>query len=113
VSYDTPPPPPPPQYGAPGEYSGAAQPKTSGLAIASLVTGILGIFPCCTIGILGILGVVFGIMARKNIEQSNGAQKGAGLARAGLICGAVGIALGIIYWVIAISTGNVNFTYTG
>ena len=113
MSYDAPPPPPPPQYGAPGPYGGAAQPKTSGMAIASLVTGILGIFPCCTIGILGILGIVFGILARRNIEASGGTQKGLGLAKAGLICGIVGLVLGIAYWIVAISTDNVSFTYSG
>jgi hypothetical protein len=111
MSYGTPPPPPPPEYGAPGPY-GAAQPaKTSGMAIASLVTGILGIFPCCSIGILGILGIVFGVLARKNIDASNGTQKGRGMATAGLICGAIGVALGIIYWIVVVATGSYDFEY--
>jgi hypothetical protein len=87
------------------------QPKTSGLAIASLVCGILGIFPCCSIGVLGILGIVFGVIARKNIEQSNGTQQGAGLARAGLICGVVGLVITVVYWIVAISTNSFDYTY--
>jgi hypothetical protein len=111
MSYGTPPPPPPPQYGAPGPY-GAGQPaKNSGMAITSLVLGIIGIFPCCTIGIFSILAIVFGVLGRKNIDASNGAQKGRGLAQAGLILGVVGLVLGIAYWIVAAATGNLNFTY--
>jgi uncharacterized membrane protein len=113
MSYGTPPPPPPPPpgYGAPGPY-GAAQPsRTSGLAIASLVTGILGIFPCCLVGIVSILGIVFGVVARKNIDASQGAEKGRGMATAGLICGVVGLVIGIVYWIVVVATGNYEFDY--
>jgi hypothetical protein len=53
--------------------------KTSGLAIASLVLGILGL---C--GITAILGLVLGIVAQVKISRSGGRLKGGGLAIAGI-----------------------------
>ena len=55
--------------------------KTSGLAIASLVCGILAI---CT-GISGLLGIILGIVALIKINKSQGALKGSGLAIGGLV----------------------------
>ncbi len=62
-----------------------AAPKNNGLAIASLVCSILGL--CCGVG--GVLGVIFGFVARGQIKRSGGAQKGSGLALAGIIVGFV------------------------
>jgi hypothetical protein len=56
--------------------------KTAGLAIASLVAGILGL---CTAGLGGIAGLVLGIVALRKIGRSGGALRGRGLAIAGLI----------------------------
>lgn len=53
-------------------------PKTSGLAIASLVCGVLG---------LNLAAIITGHMARKRIRRSRGALAGGGLALAGLILG--------------------------
>jgi prepilin-type processing-associated H-X9-DG protein len=55
--------------------------KTSGLAIASLVLGLLGIL--C--GITAVVGLVLGIVALIQINKSQGQLKGQGLAIAGLI----------------------------
>lgn len=54
---------------------------TSGLAIASLVLGILGVFSC---GVTALVGLIFGIVALVRINKSGGAQKGQGLAIAGI-----------------------------
>ena len=59
-------------------------PKTSGLAIASLVLGCLGF---C--GITAIVGLILGIVAQRKIKQSNGQLTGSGLALAGIIVSAV------------------------
>jgi prepilin-type processing-associated H-X9-DG protein len=61
-------------------YSGAA--KTSGLAIASLICGIVSL-PTC--GLAGVAGVIMGVIAINQIRKSNGALKGNGLALAGTI----------------------------
>jgi uncharacterized protein DUF4190 len=113
VSYDNPPPPPPPQYGAPAPGAPGAQPKTSGKAITSLVTGILSLpgICCWPLGvILGILGIVFGILGRKDIAASQGQQKGEGLALAGIICGAVAIVLIAVVLILA-AAGVIDTDY--
>ncbi len=64
---------------------------TNGLAIASLVVSIVGLF----MGI-GIVGLILGIIANNQIKASNGRQKGSGLAIAGIAVGCVSLILPII-----------------
>jgi Domain of unknown function (DUF4190) len=74
----------------PGAYG---QPQsTNGLAIASLVLGIVWLY-----GIGSILALVFGYSARGQIDQSGGRQGGRGLATAGIVLGWVGIGLLIFF----------------
>jgi hypothetical protein len=61
---------------------------TNGMAVASLVLGI-----CFCFGLTGILAVVLGNLALNRIDASQGAEKGRGLAIAGIVLGWVGIAL--------------------
>jgi hypothetical protein len=96
------PPPPPGGYVPPQAaygYPGASRP-TDGMAIASLILGIVA-FPglCC----YGIAGIVFGVTALilgrvslRKIRASSGAIGGSGLAQAGWICGLVATILGVI-----------------
>ena len=70
--------PPPPPAAMPAM---TAPPKTSGLAIASLVMGILGF---CT-GITSVVGLILGTMALLKISNSQGKLGGKGLAIAGLV----------------------------
>ncbi len=63
-------------------------PSTNGLAIASLILSIVTL-----VGLGSILGIVFGFVSRGQIKRSNGAQKGAGLALAGIIIGFVTVTL--------------------
>jgi hypothetical protein len=70
--------------------------KTSSLAIASLVSGILGWSLIPFIGT--IVAIVTGHMARAEIRRSNGQLDGDGLAIAGLVLGWVAVAL----WAIGI-----------
>lgn len=67
------------------------------LAIASLACGVIGLF-CC--GLLSIAAVICGHMARDQIQKSNGALAGDGMAIAGLITGYLGIAFNIIWLLI-------------
>jgi hypothetical protein len=60
--------------------------KTSGLAIASLVLGILGLFTC---GAAALIGLILGIIAMTKVKQSRGALGGGGIALAGIIVSAV------------------------
>ncbi|KAF1689568.1 DUF4190 domain-containing protein [Pseudoxanthomonas koreensis] len=68
--------------------------RTSSLAIASLVAGILGWTLVPFIGTL--VAIVCGHMARGEIRRSNGQLDGDGLAIAGLVLGWIAAALWII-----------------
>lgn len=75
-----------PAYGSYGDPYGRSQ-STNGLATASLVLGILGLF--C--GITAIVGLVLGIVALGQIRKGRGT--GRGLAIGGIVTSAVAIAL--------------------
>lgn len=64
--------------------------KTSGMAITSLVLGILGVFTC---GISALIGLVLGIVAQTQIKKSQGQLSGSGLAIGGICTSAVSLAL--------------------
>lgn len=66
-------------------------PTTNGLAVASLVLSILTLF-----GIGSLLGIIFGVRARRQIRESGGYQSGDGLALAGIIIGIVTLIIGIV-----------------
>jgi hypothetical protein len=100
------PPPPPP---APP----AIQP-TNGMAVASLVLGILSLLLFFTVVppfILGALAVIFGALGLSKAKQG---APNKGLAVAGLICGGVGILAAIAFIALVVTAGDVvtNFTYT-
>jgi len=79
------------------------------MAIAALVLGIAGVILCGCL-IPSILGVVFGVLGKKDVRESGGAKKGAGMAQAGFILGIVGLVLAAIYWIVVASTGNFEIT---
>ena len=67
--------------------------RTSTTAILSLIAGILawlGIF-----GLGGILAIIFGYVAKKEIRHGHGSISGDGLATAGLVLGYTNIALSL------------------
>lgn len=65
----------------PSQQPGAVASRTSGLAIASLVLGILGLRSA---GILALPGLIFGIIGLVQIQRSQGRLRGKGLAIAGI-----------------------------
>ena len=67
-----------------------AKPKTSGLAIASLVLGLCSLF---TFGLSAIVGLILGIVGLSCINNSAGQLKGAGLAIAGIAISAISLFL--------------------
>jgi hypothetical protein len=66
----------------------ASTSKLSGLAVTSLVLGILGMFSC---GLTAIFGLILGIIAVTKVKNSRGALTGFGIALAGLIVSAVAL----------------------
>jgi hypothetical protein len=83
------------------------QPKTNGMAVTALVLGILGLF--CWIG--SIPAIIFGVMGRKQIRESNGAETGDGMAMAGLIMGIIGAAILVVY-LILLAVGAATFEFS-
>lgn len=71
-----------------------AQKKTAGVAVASLVCGILGMICFGPLG--AIPAVICGHIARSRIRESVGALQGEGMALAGLILGYVSIGLMVV-----------------
>jgi hypothetical protein len=82
------------------------RPATNGKAVASLVLGIL-----CLYGIGSILALIFGFMARNEIDASGGAQTGRGMATAGIVLGFIGIAIMVL--LIALVLFNTSTTSSG
>lgn len=89
---------PPPGYGYP------PHPGTNGLAIASLVLGILWIY-----WVGSILALVFGYVARNQIKASG--QTGAGMAVAGIVLGWVGVGTLALLMMGALSVGLFDTGY--
>jgi hypothetical protein len=99
------PPPPPDQYG----YGyGYGQPRTSQKAVWALVTGLIGLL-CCSPA--GIVALILGNIAKKEIAASGGAETGAGMAQAGVILGIIAIVLMVLTVVLAV-TGTLTFPTT-
>lgn len=82
--------------------SPAVPAETSGLAIASLVCGILFLFLPAAIG-----AVITGHLSRAEIRRSGGRKNGAGMALAGLILGYLGVTIiPVILLIAAIALPN-------
>jgi hypothetical protein len=62
--------------------------RTSSLAIASLLLGIVGLIPPCS-----ILAIIFGHMASRDIARSQGALSGRTLAVVGMVFGYVSVGI--------------------
>jgi hypothetical protein len=86
--------PPPAATAPPVGFQPAAAIKTSGMAVASLVLGIIGMvfFPF----VPSVLAIIFGAIGLGQVNKSNGLLKGKGMATAGIILGIVAIVIMII-----------------
>lgn len=88
----------PVNYQQPNVY--VNQQPTNGLAIASMICGILGILGMCGYGVGGfipaVLAVIFGHISRGQIRRGHG--QGDGMAVSGLIMGyiSLGVAVAVI-----------------
>lgn len=78
----------PPPYG----YPPYVPPRpTNGMAIAAMVCGIVGV--CSP---LGILALIFGTIAKRQIRETG--EQGDGMATAGVVLGWIGVA-STIFWI--------------
>jgi uncharacterized membrane protein len=71
------------------------QQSTHPLAVISLVLSILGFVPVLPV-IGSIAGIVTGYIAQRNIAANLEQYRGAGLAKAGVILGWIGVALVVL-----------------
>ena len=86
----------PPPLGAP-----VVSPETSGKAVASLICGIISIFPFC------VVAIILGHIAVSQIGKSAGRLTGKGVAIAGLVLGYLGlVAIPFIAIIAAIAIPN-------
>lgn len=77
-----------PLYGAPLTAT------RNGLGTAALVLGILSIVPLALLIVPAILAIVFGGVGRRRVRRGEATNGGAALA--GIICGSIGLALGVV-----------------
>jgi hypothetical protein len=84
----------------------AGEVATNGKAIASLVLGIVWL---CSLG--SILALIFGYMAKNEIDESGGTQGGRGLAIAGIVLGWIGVGallLFLLLWALGAATLDIT-----
>lgn len=74
---------------------------TSGKAVAALVLGICSIPVCVLYGIpaiiCGVLAIIFARVAKAQVSEGEASPTSKGMATAGLICGIIGLCLGLLY----------------
>lgn len=87
-----------PTQEAPVRYVEVRSTRTNGFAIASLVLGIVWIY-----WIGSILALIFGYIAKGQIDRSGGDQTGRGLAIAGIVLGWIGV--GVLALLIVFGVG--------
>jgi hypothetical protein len=87
-------------------YEPRAPLTTNGLAIASMVLGIVWLY-----GVGSILALVFGYIAKNQVDLSGGRQAGRGMAIAGIVLGWVGV--GVVILVSIGLASRSNNTYGG
>ena len=89
----------PPRAGIPGRSSlnnaaTGGPVRTSGMAIASLVLGILSLVACCILPFyFSIPGLILGALSLRKIHQSDGRLTGSGLAIGGIVTSGLGTVL--------------------
>lgn len=72
-----------------------------GLAIASMVLGIVSIYPMFVIGFIpGVIAIALGLKHRNEARELQ--QQPSAMGTAGWICGIVGASTSTLFWVIVI-----------
>ncbi len=93
-----------PAYGSPAAPGAYPPPRgNNGLAIASLICGIAALLSACFWGtgaLFGIAAIITGVMARKRVKLGQLGQ--GGLAIAGIITGAIGIVVAVVFLIITL-----------
>jgi hypothetical protein len=99
LEWSGPPPAATPLNEAPVHQAPTAPPRSSGLALASLILGCLSFV---TAGLTALLGLILGVVGYRQISRSQGQLGGSGLATAGIAVSSVGIGFFLLIMAIAI-----------
>ncbi|MBN2311155.1 MAG: DUF4190 domain-containing protein [Candidatus Hydrogenedentes bacterium] len=83
------------------------EPPLNGMAVASLVVGILGIVGCACFPV-GIVAIVLGHIAIHQINQAPDTYRGKGLAIGGLIMGYASLALFVLWIILSVASGGLS-----
>lgn len=94
IGSNTPFEPPPPGAGGPSQ----------GLAVGSLICGILSCL-CCLSVLTGPAAIIMGFIAKKHADENPSQFGGRGLAIGGMIAGAVGFLIGVVVIVLQVFFG--------
>lgn len=101
-------------YGYGGYFGPPRSQQADGFAIASLVVSSVAVLGLCAWGIgslLGVLGAIFGHVARRRIRASGAG--GSGVALAGIIVGwtiaAIGLILLVVFIVLIATTDDASY----
>lgn len=98
----------PPQYPqqpyAYGNFGAPMARATNGMAIASMVLGIVWIY-----WIGSVLAIIFGFIARSQIRQRN--ENGGGMATAGIVLGFIGVGIFILLVIVGVASSNSGSSY--
>jgi hypothetical protein len=93
--------------------AGYASPRTDGLAIASLIIGILSLV--CSVICLGVVlgptAAIMGFISRQKVATSGGTVGGGTLALVGLILGVLGFLASVAWFLIIIIGGRSTPTH--
>lgn len=109
------------QYGQPNYTQpnyGYPQPKqTDGKSVCSLIMGILSLLFACVYGgglIFSIVGIIFGILAKKDANKNNPMQQNSsGMTTGGIVCSIIGgiiSLLMLVFVVIAVVASMSDYT---
>lgn len=88
-----------PQMGTMQPGTQPVQAKTNGMAIASLVLGLVWLY-----WVGSVLAIIFGLIAKKSIDESGGLETGRGMAIAGIVLGIVGLAFLLLIIIVALAS---------
>jgi len=91
-------------------YGQGGQTKTSGMAITSLVLGIVGVIPCFffTLGLIPTVGLILGIVSLRAISKSLGQLRGRGMGIAGIVLSSIGLAMNVLWILSFVLTAGVG-----
>ncbi|MBE5887103.1 MAG: DUF4190 domain-containing protein [Lachnospiraceae bacterium] len=95
-------------YAAEGTYETPATEGSNGLAIASLICGIVGLV-CCGGGIVSIVAIILGAMGKKKGVKTGMAKWGLGLGIAGVVISVLVVIVYVVLMALGLIAGGMEY----